>query len=282
MLAFVASLAFMALEMVAGRLVQRHLGSSIYGWTSVIGVLLAGLSFGNFLGGKIADFVKNEKQASWLFLAASMLTLTILLLETQPQWFARHVPGRRRDRQVAPEPGHHAVEARARAVVTIPMSWPYRILFVVTLVFFLPALSLGTVSPVVAKLAVDRLKRYKRTGTAIGQVYAWGMVGSILGTFLTGFFLIDTFGTKGVILLIGTTMAFGATLLGSVWHAVWAGIPLGLCVLAFTPPAFVDVIGKVVPWVKGASLSKRSASDGAFANNSADPDISNERIRLDR
>ncbi len=72
-LAFVASLAFMALEMVAGRLVQRHLGSSIYGWTSVIGVLLAGLSFGNFLGGKIADFVKNEKQASWLFLAASVL-----------------------------------------------------------------------------------------------------------------------------------------------------------------------------------------------------------------
>ena len=74
-LAFVASLAFMALEMVAGRLVQRHLGSSIYGWTSVIGVLLAGLSFGNFLGGKIADFIKNERHASWLFLAASILTL---------------------------------------------------------------------------------------------------------------------------------------------------------------------------------------------------------------
>ena len=107
-LAFVASLAFMALEMVAGRLVQRHLGSSIYGWTSVIGVLLAGLSFGNFLGGKIADFVKNEKQASWLFLAASVLTLGILLLETQPKWFAEHVPGRRR--QVAPQPGDHVVE----------------------------------------------------------------------------------------------------------------------------------------------------------------------------
>ena len=134
------------------------------------------------------------------------------------------------------------------------MTWPYRILFVVTLVFFLPALSLGTVSPVVAKLAVDRLKRYKRTGTAIGQVYAWGMVGSILGTFLTGFFLIDILGTKGVILLLGTTMAFGATLLGTVWHAVWAGIPLGLCVLAFTPPAFVDAIGKVFPYVKGAAF----------------------------
>ena len=161
------------------------------------------------------------------------------------------------------------------------MTWPYRILFVVTLVFFLPALSLGTVSPVVAKLAVDRLKRYKRTGTAIGQVYAWGMVGSILGTFLTGFFLIDTFGTKGVILLLGTTMAFGATLLGSVWHAVWAGIPLGLCVLAFTPPAFVDAIGKVIPYVKGAAFEDIGKRWG-IREQLGDPDDPYERIRLGR
>src|SRR4029077_17349884 len=125
---------------------------------------------------------------------------------------------------------------------SVPMNWQYRILFVTTLVFFLPALSLGTVSPVVAKLAVDRLKRYKRTGTAIGQVYAWGMVGSIVGTFLTGFLLIDVVGTKGVILILGTVLALGATMLGSVWHAIWAGIPLGLCVLAFTPPSFGDVV----------------------------------------
>jgi MFS family permease len=250
-LAFVASLAFMALEMVAGRLVQRHLGSSIYGWTSVIGVLLAGLSFGNFLGGKIADFVKNEKQASWLFLAASVLTLGILLLETQPKWFADLCMGGETKSLLSQAITMQKLEL---GDYSITMSWPYRILFVVTLVFLLPALSLGTVSPVVAKLAVDRLKSYKRTGTAIGQVYAWGMVGSILGTFLTGFLLIDTFGTKGVILLLGTTMAFGATMLGSVWHAVWAGVPLGLCVLAFTPPAFVDAIGKVVPFIKGASF----------------------------
>ena len=80
---------------------------------------------------------------------------------------------------------------------TIPLSWPYRVLLVTTLVFFLPSVSMGTVSPVVAKLAVDRLKRFKRTGTAIGQVYAWGMVGSILGTFLTGFYLIDLSGPRG-------------------------------------------------------------------------------------
>ena len=200
-LAFVASLVFMALEMVAGRLVQRHLGSSIYGWTSVIGVLLAGLSFGNFLGGKIADFVKNEKQASWLFLAASILTLTILVTRNSAQVAGRPFPGGRG--QVVAQPGDHDTRSwrPARFTISTDLAVPdparrhRRVLP--------PALSLGTVSPVVAKLAVDRLKRYKRTGTAIGQVYAWGMVGSILGTFLTGFVLIDTFGTKGVILLLG-------------------------------------------------------------------------------
>ncbi len=126
----------------------------------------------------------------------------------------------------------------------------------------------------VAKLAVDRLKRFKRTGTAIGQVYAWGMVGSILGTFLTGFFLIDMLGTKGVILVLGTIMAFGATMLGSLVHAVWAGIPLGLCVLAFTPPAWIDAVGKVVPRFKGRFVREDRQEIGASARSWETPDRS--------
>jgi hypothetical protein len=251
-LAFIASLVFMALEMVAGRLVQRHLGSSIYGWTSVIGVLLAGLSFGNYLGGKLADYIKSEKNASWLLMASSILILSVILLETQPPWLAGSLWGGEGKSFI----GQAVSQSKfVMGPITISMTWPFRILFVVTVVFLLPAMTLGTVSPVVAKLAVDRLKQFHRTGTAIGQVYAWGMVGSIIGTFLTGFVLIDVFGTKGVILLLGAIMALGATMLGSVWHAIWAGVPLGLCVLAFTPPAFVDAVGqRFYPALKGASF----------------------------
>ena len=116
---------------------------------------------------------------------------------------------------------------------------------------------MGTVSPVVAKLAVDRLKQYRRTGTAIGEVYAWGMVGSIIGTFLTGFVLINFLGTKGVMLVLGTLMAFCATLFGPTWHAIWAGIPLGLCALAFTPPWLVDrTVKRVLPIADGARFEK--------------------------
>ncbi len=260
MLAFIASLAFMALEMVAGRLVSRHLGSSIYGWTSVIGVLLGGLSVGNFLGGKIADFVKNERQASWLFLAASIVILVVIPLDHQPWFVADYLLGGTDDSVLEQANSLTKLEA---GPVAISLSWPFRILFVVTLVFFPPAVTLGTVSPVVAKLAVDRLKQFRRTGTAIGQVYAWGMVGSILGTFLTGFVLINVLGTKGVILTLGTLMAFCATFYGPTWHAVWAGIPLGLCALAFTPPWFVDLtVRKVIPFVSGERFEKLGTSWG--------------------
>jgi MFS family permease len=240
-LSFIASMTFMALEMVAGRMVSRHLGSSIYGWTSVIGVLLAGLSLGNFLGGKIADFVKSEKHASWLFLIASVLTLSILLLESPPRWLLNSVD--LDDSRGVLNRAVTLTEMTLPGGMVVPLSWPYRVLLVVTAVFFLPALTMGTFSPVVAKLAVDRLKSYKRTGTAIGEVYAWGMVGSILGTFLTGFVFIDVLGVKGVLLLVGTVLAFAATVLGSVWHAVWAGIPLGLCVIAFAPIPYLEEIG---------------------------------------
>lgn len=260
-LSFVASLAFMALEMVAGRLVTRHLGSSIYGWTSIIGVLLGGLSLGNFLGGKIADFVKREAQASWLFMVASIFTLSILVLESPPHWLAK----------AWSDEGSKAVLSLpvSMSELTLPngstiyLSWPVRVLLVVLAVFFLPALAMGTVSPVVAKLAVERLRGSKRTGTAIGQVYAWGMVGSILGTFLTGFVLIDVLGSKGVLLILAAALAFAATSLGSVWHAAWAGIPLGLCVIAFAPGPWFERQG--IQWGIREERGDPTTTDDALA-----------------
>ncbi|RUL83375.1 fused MFS/spermidine synthase [Tautonia sociabilis] len=219
-LAFLISLAFMSLEMVAGRMTTRHLGSSIFGWTSIIGVMLGGLSLGNLIGGKVADAVRSERQASWLFLVASLMLLLILFLETPPAFLGEEYAG---------------ISLLSYAPTMTPLPWSLRVLSAVAIVFFLPSVSMGTVSPVVTKLAVDRLRRADRTGTAIGSVSAWGMVGSIVGTFLAGFVLIDVLGTKGLILVLSTTMALAATALGGIGHAAWAGVPLGLCFIAFAP-----------------------------------------------
>src|SRR5262245_40980134 len=54
-LSFASGLALMVLELVAGRLVAGEVGSSQYTWISIIGVLLAGMSAGNAIGGRLAD-----------------------------------------------------------------------------------------------------------------------------------------------------------------------------------------------------------------------------------
>ena len=243
-LSFVISLAFMAFEMAAGRLVSRHLGSSIYGWTSIIGILLGGLSLGNFLGGKLADRFKNVAQASWLFAVASFLILVVLLLESPPRWLVAN-PFEyflRNGTREALIPGGSSI--LSVAIEMEQYTWGVRVFWVVFLAFFLPSIALGTVSPVMAKLAIDRVQGTRRTGGAIGAVYAWGMVGSILGTFLTGFLLIDILGAKGVMLAIATMLALAATVIGTTWHAVWAGIPLGLCIITFVPVPMLKVQGE--------------------------------------
>ena len=141
---------------------------------------------------------------------------------------------------------------------------------------------MGTVSPVVAKLAVDRLKQLQanrdgdRPGVRLGH-------GRQHPRHVPDRLRPDRhFGTKGVILVLGTAMAFGATMLGSVWHAVWAGIPLGLCVLAFTPPV-VDRCDR-----QGSSRSSSGKSFEDIGNEwgireeMGRPELRTSELRLDR
>jgi predicted membrane-bound spermidine synthase len=55
LLSFVASGATLVLELVAGRLLSPLIGVSLYTWTAIIGVMLAGVSLGSWLGGRLAD-----------------------------------------------------------------------------------------------------------------------------------------------------------------------------------------------------------------------------------
>ncbi len=44
---FIAASCVMVVEVLSTRLAARYLGSSLYSWTSAIGVVLAGISLGN-------------------------------------------------------------------------------------------------------------------------------------------------------------------------------------------------------------------------------------------
>ena len=77
-LAFVGSGCLLILEIVAGRLLAPTVGVSLYTWTSVIGVVLAGVSVGNFLGGRLADRAPDRSTVALIYVAGSVASLAIL------------------------------------------------------------------------------------------------------------------------------------------------------------------------------------------------------------
>jgi spermidine synthase len=183
LIVFLSSACIMILELVAGRLIAPYVGVSLYTWTSVIGVVLAGISLGNYLGGKLADRWASLRLLGGMYLLAGLACFGIL---------AADLVGR------AP-----------------PGDWPIvlNVLILTTVLFFVPCVILGTISPIVAKLAVRDLAE---TGSTVGKIYAAGALGSIVGTFATGFVLISWLGTytiawgvAAVLLLLGFLFFFG-------------------------------------------------------------------------
>src|SRR5947209_12093315 len=77
-LAFFSSLCIMILELVASRLVARHVGGSLTVWTSVIGIMLGGICLGNVLGGRLADRVEPSRAIGPRYALGAALTLACL------------------------------------------------------------------------------------------------------------------------------------------------------------------------------------------------------------
>lgn len=235
LIVFVTSICIMVLELTASRLIAKHIGSSLYTWTSVIGVVLTGITIGNYLGGWMADRFEHRKSLAWLFFIASVLCFSVL-------WMDQIV---------------HGIERPDR------FSWPTWVLCVVAAVYLLPSIAMGTISPIVASMA---LARNSRTGITVGNVYAWGALGSIIGTFLTGFILIGLFGTKAIVLMVAATLAamgvFSAAGQRVFRTAVCAGWLQFVCLTGLAAAANAESLGAAGALV-GKALSIWPASTNA-------------------
>jgi len=202
---FVTSLCIMMLELSATRLLAHHIGQSLYSWTSVIGVVLAGITIGNYIGGILADRFDHRRTLGWLLLFASFhCFLVIWLDQLSTEWYRSEPP-------TLLGPVVWLSQWILEGGPSSDVSWPVWVLVQVSVIYGPPAAAMGTVSPVVAALA---LSRSRKTGITVGNVYAWGTLGSIIGTFLAGFWLIDLFGTRALVtltaVLLGITAACAA------------------------------------------------------------------------
>ena len=173
LLAFISSACTLVIEIIAGRIMAPYIGVSLYTWTSIIGVVLAGISGGNFFGGVVADRYASRRMLGLIFMAGGVASLSILVIT-------------------------HAIVGN-----TFGLSFLPRIVVYVTAIFFLPSFVLGMVSPVVVKLALANLER---SGHIVGTIYACSTIGSIVGTFLTGFYLISWLGTRSIVWLVASIL----------------------------------------------------------------------------
>ncbi len=82
------------------------------------------------------------------------------------------------------------------------------------LLFFIPMLCLGTISPQVIRLSIPDTSH---AGRIAGSVYAWSTVGAIVGTFVTGYFMIDWLGTARVLFVLSLVLLVLAFALGKLW-----------------------------------------------------------------
>ncbi len=197
---FTASACILVIEIVAGRILAPVIGVSLYTWTSIIGIVLAGISLGNYLGGRIADWRPHPTTLGLILLAGGISSLAIL-------------------------PIFAAVADLFDSVPILP-----RIVLIVTSLFIAPSIILGMVTPVVIKL---ELKDLQKTGNVVGRIYALSTAGSILGTFLTGFVLIQWWGTRTILVVVSLVLVLLALALGNLWRPGTRNIaPVGVALLA--------------------------------------------------
>jgi len=182
---FVSGGVLLALEIVASRVVAPYFGNSIYVWGSLIGVFLAALSLGYFVGGRIATRWPSWGPFLGLVLAAGVCIYPI-----------PHVAG-----DILGAIAAHDYGPRANPIAGA------------TALFFLPSALLGTISPYAVRLSA---RSVEGVGNVAGVLYALSTLGSIVGTLLAAFVLISMFGVRSIVQILGAT-EMALALLGFLW-----------------------------------------------------------------
>ncbi len=165
------------IEILAARLLAPYLGVSLEVFTGIIGVILAGISLGAWLGGRAADRGDPTGLPGLLLIGGGISALV------SP--FVIDLLG--------PTLGNTASSVVLAAGAG----------------FLVPAALLSALPPVIVKI---RLASLEETGAVVGSYSAIGTAGAIFGTFITGFFLVAAFPTRPIIAVLG----LGLVLVGLV------------------------------------------------------------------
>lgn len=165
----------MAYEIIGSRMLGPYVGTSMIVWSSIIGIILLSLSIGYYYGGKLADEKPNHNLLAAIIGFAGIFVLISLLVKNP-----------------------------LLNLLTQSLNSIYLISIVASLILFtLPAILLGMVSPFAARL---KIRDRRSAGATVGYLYALSTIGSISGTFLAGFYLIPGYSITTILLLLALVL----------------------------------------------------------------------------
>lgn len=168
------SAAALVVEILAGRMLAPYVGMSLYTWTGVIACVLAGLSAGHWLGGRLdpGDRIRTEARIG------TVLATAALAVGASP-WLLR---------------------ATAPILLDFADDPVTAVSLLALAVFFAPSFMAGLLSPMLTRLALDA--QPDRPSRVLGRMYAAGAIGGIAGTVAAGFLLLSWLGSAGTALSV--------------------------------------------------------------------------------
>ena len=194
--------AVMLVELAGARIISPYYGASLTTWASVLGVTMSSLAIGYLVGGRIVD--KHKSPTKLLLYVLFGTALSTLLMPYLGNKFMFSF-----------------------------LEWPLE-LNVLSLAFIIltPTLLLfGTIPQIIIKLRSDESHD---TGKIAGLSYAISTAGGIVGTFLTGFYVIPTFGITLPLIFVSTVLLIGPFWFLLVKQKKWY-------ILIYLPLAFLMV-----------------------------------------
>jgi spermidine synthase len=168
LLVLVSGAVLMGLEIVGSRILAPYFGNSVFVWGSLISLFLIALSVGYYVGGGLSDRYPSQTLLNTILLAVSGLMFLIVVI------------------------GRPVCDAILQADFG-EKSGPF---FAGAILFLLPSVGMGMVSPFAIRLATSAVASVGKTA---GTLYALSTLGSILGTMLTTFVLIPNFGAGAIL-----------------------------------------------------------------------------------
>ena len=197
LLVFVAGACSLAVELSASRLLAPYFGTSLFVWANLIGLILLYLTIGYYIGGRLADRYPRPAVLYLLTICASILIGLIPFISRPILLWS------------------------LTSFATFSISIFYGSLVSVILLFAVPMILLGCVSPFAIRLSVEQVIRSGRTA---GQLYAISTAGSIFGTFLPVLWLIPTIGTYRTFIVFAISL-LSVSIIGLVALRPWTGGP---------------------------------------------------------